>query len=179
MKTSQQGLEFITEHEGVRYSAYQDQAGLWTIGVGHLIQPHEHHLQGAPITHAQVLELLAQDVKVAERAISNDVRANLDQNQFDALVSLIFNIGQGAFRSSTVLKRLNAGDTRERITEAWRMWNKYTDPATGQKVVSRGLDTRRIAETTLYFKSEDQKKNDTDRVGGGSLNRLHPDDSPD
>ncbi|MCP4789170.1 MAG: lysozyme [Gammaproteobacteria bacterium] len=157
MKTSQAGKEFITEHEGVRLSAYQDQAGLWTIGVGHLIRSYEQHLTGAPITMAVALELLANDLVSAENDVKNAVSVELDQNQFDSLVSIAFNIGGSQFRSSTFKKRINAGDTRERITEAWRWWNKYTD-ANGNKVVSRGLDLRRTAETDLYYKSADQKK---------------------
>jgi len=158
MRTSDNGLDFIKEHEGVRLSAYQDQAGLWTIGVGHLIASYETHLTGAAITMAQAIELLREDAKEAETDVKNAISVELDQNQFDALVSIAFNLGGPQFRSSTFVKRINSGDTQERITEAWHLWNKYTDPATGQKVVSRGLHLRRIAETDLYFKSAGQKK---------------------
>ena len=157
MRTSQSGLEFITEHEGLRLDAYQDQAGLWTIGVGHLIRPFETHLQGAPITNAQAMELLREDVKTAETDVRNALKIEVNQNQFDSLVSIAFNLGGPQFRSSTFIKRINASDSRERITEAWHRWNKYTDES-GNLAVSRGLHLRRIAETNLYFKSEDQKK---------------------
>jgi len=109
METSQNGLLFIENHEGVRLQAYQDthEPPIWTIGVGHT-GPDVY--EGLIITGDQVSSFLAEDVKIAEDAINNHVTVDLNQNQFDALVSLVFNIGSGNFISSTLLKKLNAGD---------------------------------------------------------------------
>lgn len=155
MNTSANGVDFIAAHEGLRLSAYQDQAGLWTIGYGHLIKSGEDWLFGAPITQAQAKELLAEDLKMAENAVNSNISIDLNQNQFDALVSLVFNIGAGAFGGSTVKARINAQDTQDRITEAWQRWDKVT--INGELVSSRGLAKRREDETDLYF-SELKKK---------------------
>jgi len=156
MKTSQNGIEFISRHEGLRKTAYQDQAGYWTIGYGHLIASGEDYLFGAPITTAQAKELLAADLKTAETAVNRNISVQLNQNQFDALVSLVFNIGSGAFAGSTVLSRINAGDTEPRISEAWKRWDKVT--IDGQLETSRGLQKRRSEEVDLYFTDPEKKK---------------------
>lgn len=105
MKTSAKGRKLIAQREGVRLKAYKDTKGIWTIGVGHIAQVHE----GMTITQAQCDKLLAQDLQIAEDAINRSVKVSLTQDQFDALVSLTFNIGVHAFETSTCLRRLNAG----------------------------------------------------------------------
>lgn len=97
MKTSAAGLQFIESFEGRRLTQYQDVAGKWTIGVGHLLLPGEHYPNG--ITDEQCAELLSKDVQGVE-AVMN--RLALDytftQNQFDAIADFGFNLGVGSLR---------------------------------------------------------------------------------
>ena len=151
MKTSSTGLNHLKQFEGFSASAYNDVAGLATIGYGHLIKTNEFHLRSAPITKTEALDLLAQDVKTAENEVNARVFLTPNQNEFDALVSLVYNIGVGAFASSTVLKRINLGENQERVTQAWNMWNKAT--VNGQLQVVAGLVNRRKSELELYLES--------------------------
>ena len=100
---SRKGLALTEQFEGCRLSAYKDQVGVWTIGYGHTepdVKP------GITITNAQAEALLAQDVKRAESCVNNLVSVQLTQQEFDALVDFIFNLGTGAFSSSTMLREL-------------------------------------------------------------------------
>ena len=106
-RLSRKGLAFLTRHEGLRLSRYKDAGGKWTIGYGHLINRGEDFYR---ITIAEAKELLALDVRVAEKAINQLVLVPLTQPQFDALVSLVYNIGQGAFMRSTLLSYINTID---------------------------------------------------------------------
>ena len=104
---STKGLALTEQFEGCRLTAYQDQVGVWTIGYGHTgpdVKP------GMTITNAQAEALLAQDVKSAAACVNNVVSVQLAQREFDALVDFVFNLGAGAFSSSTMLRELNAGD---------------------------------------------------------------------
>jgi lysozyme len=151
MKTSANGVAFISKWEGFSGTAYMDDNDGYTIGYGHLIKPNESHLINATLTKAQALDLLQADAGMAEATVRGQVSAPLNQNQFDALVSLIYNIGSGNFSGSTVKKRINAFDTPERIAEAWQRWNKDD----GHFV--QGLANRRKAETELYASDEKKK----------------------
>lgn len=141
----------LTELEGKRSTMYRDSAGLPTIGVGHLILASEPHLMVANLTDSQIRTLLAADVIRFENAVTNCVDVPLEQSQFDALVMLSFNIGASGFCNSTVVARINAKDTKERITEAWNRWKM----AGGQ--VIPGLITRRNKEIDLYFNGGEKK----------------------
>jgi lysozyme len=121
MRLSPDGLAFLSHEEGLRTKPYQDQVGKWTIGCGHLITADEQSAQaieinGIPvpyldgITLQQVQDLLAQDCASRETALSSLVVPPLSANQFDALFSLFYNIGAGAFGRSQLLKSLNGGD---------------------------------------------------------------------
>lgn len=110
MKLSSQGEAFIVREEGERLTAYLDAVGIWTIGVGHTgFVDNKPVSAGMTITQAKSREIFRTDIARFERAV-NQVAVPLNQNQFDALVSLAFNIGEGAFLRSTLLKKLNAGD---------------------------------------------------------------------
>ena len=123
MAIAESTLAFITKEEGSRNKAYKDSKGLPTIGVGHLIKADEPHLLNATLTDEQVKELLKSDLKWCSEAVESSIKVPLTQKQFDALYSLCFNIGEGAFRKSTVVKRLNAGDYKG-AADAIEMWNK-------------------------------------------------------
>ena len=123
MAIAQSTLAFITKEEGARNKAYKDSKGLWTIGVGHLIKPDEQHLITATLTDEQVEELLRSDLKWCSEAVESSVKVPLSQGQFDALYSLCFNIGETAFRKSTVVRKINENDLQG-AADAILMWNK-------------------------------------------------------
>jgi lysozyme len=154
MQMSSHGLELLEQWEGFKTTVYKDSAGLPTIGVGHLLTKSELSsgkitINGVPVsyenglTEQQVTDLLAQDVQPAAAAVNNNVKVDLDQNQFDALVSFTFNVGVGAFTGSTLLKVLNQGQYDQVPTQLLR-WTR----AGGQVV--QGLVNRRNNEIKLW-----------------------------
>jgi len=145
MKITDEGLELIKRFEGLALEAYQDIAGVWTIGYGRTagVAP------GQRITEAEAEDLLRQDVAGFEDGVERAVTVELNPNEFSALVSFSFNVGLGALRRSTALQRLNAGD-RLGAADALLWWNKAT--VGGEKVVVRGLARRRAAERALFLK---------------------------
>lgn len=128
-------------------------AGRPTIGYGHVIQPGEERYNTATLTEAQASALLQQDVDKQYGAhVAKRVHRDVTQNQFDALVSLCYNIGTGGFNQSSVLALANAGTTSpDVIKRAFGLWNKVTDPQTKVKRVSAGLTARRAREAALYL----------------------------
>jgi lysozyme len=141
MKTSQKGIDFIKRHEALRLNAYLDAAGVWTIGYGHT----KTAKKGMTITEAEAEKLLVDDLKTAEDEI-NSHNLPLKQHQFDALASFVFNVGTGAFRTSTLLKRLKADVNHPDIINQLNRWIYG-----GGKVLS-GLVKRRKQETEIYTK---------------------------
>lgn len=139
MAIAESTLDYITQEEGFRNKAYKDSKGLLTIGVGHLIKADEQHLVSATLTDEQVKELLRSDLRWCSEAVESSVKVPLTQKQFDALYSLCFNIGEGAFRKSTVVRRLNENDYKG-AADAILMWNK---PAV--------LEKRRKRERDLFL----------------------------
>ncbi len=149
MKTSEAGRKLIEQREGVRLTAYKDGAGVWTIGVGHTTAAGAPKVTpGMRITAAQASEILARDLADVERAITSLVSVTLNQNEFDALGSLVFNIGKGHFSGSTILQKLNAGD-RLGAAAHFSDWDKIT--VNGKKVVAKGLQDRREAERKQFL----------------------------
>ncbi len=145
MKTSESGIELIKRFEGLELEAYQDIAGIWTIGYGHTgpdVEP------GMKISERDAEELLRRDLKPREQAVDSAVRVPLNQNEFDALVSFVYNVGIGALRSSTALKRLNKGN-RVGAADALTWWNKATVGGVLREVT--GLTRRRAAERALFL----------------------------
>ena len=120
MKTSVEGLNKLKKREGVRNRAYLDTKGIPTIGVGHT-GPEVY--MGLVWTDQQVTDAFADDIQWAEDAVNGYVKVALTQNQFDALVSFVFNIGETAFRRSTLLRVLNTGDYVE-AANCFDMWHK-------------------------------------------------------
>lgn len=132
--------EIIKEFEGLELKAYKCPAGVWTIGYGHT----KKVSAGDVITEGEADILLALDVQDAESAVNAYVDVDINQNQFDALVSFVYNLGAGNFKSSTLLRKLNQGDYLGAANEFQR-WNKA-----GGKVL-RGLVRRRKAEANLFI----------------------------
>lgn len=129
MKISDFGVSFLKKEEGERLVGYSDVRGISTIGVGHTGTVDGHPVTvGMKITQNESTKLLLDDLAWVSTSIAKNVRAELSQNQYDALTSLIFNIGATAFRDSTVLKRLNAGDYTG-AGDAFLMWKRAgSDP---------------------------------------------------
>lgn len=141
-------LNLIKQWEGLRLEAYQDQAGVWTIGYGHT---GEEVRRNMVITQAEANKLLLNDLRTAQRGVESLVKVDLTDNQYGAIVSFVFNLGEGRFRSSTLLRKINAGDF-DAVPRELAKWNKHTDPKTGKKVPNRGLTNRRAAEIGLWSK---------------------------
>ncbi len=140
MRTSRKGIELIKAHEGLRLDAYLCPAGVPTIGYGHT-----HGVKmGDRITAEQAERLLIDDLIVAETEV-NRYGFDLTQNQFDALVSFVFNVGAGNFRSSTLLKRLKSNPNDPDIANQFKRW------VYGGGKVLPGLVRRRDEEAKLYF----------------------------
>ncbi|NEP15312.1 MAG: lysozyme [Leptolyngbya sp. SIO4C1] len=134
------GLRLIKSFEGLRLDAYQDAVGIWTIGYGTT----RSVKAGMKITHEQAEEFLKDDLARFEKAIHEAVKHPVNDNQFSALISFTYNVGAGALRSSTLLKKLNRGDVRGAADEFLR-WNKA-----GKRVLA-GLTRRRQAERALFL----------------------------
>lgn len=145
MKTSAAGINFIKMFEGYSATPYKDSAGKPTIGYGHLIKSGE--VFGA-VSNAQATSLLAEDVGFAEEAVNTSVKVSLTQPQFDALVSWVFNLGAGNFKSSTLLADINKGTDNIGIYPQFLRWCNQTVNGKLEKVV--GLYYRRLAEATLF-----------------------------
>jgi GH24 family phage-related lysozyme (muramidase) len=145
MNISQNGVDLIKNFEGLRLKAYYDSAGVLTIGYGWT-----HPVDGVKIypgmaINAETAERLLKTGLVSyENDVNRLVKVKLNQNQFDALVSFAYNLGSGALSTSTLLKKLNAGDYTGAADEFLR-WNKA-----GGKVLP-GLTLRRKAERKLFL----------------------------
>ena len=147
-RISKNGIELIKKFESCVLEAYQCSAGVWTIGWGHTGYD---VFKGMKITEAEAERLLERDVRVFENAVNSAIRISLSQNEFDALVSLAFNIGIGAFNNSTLVKKLNNGKRGEAAHEFLR-WNKAR---LGEVVKPlEGLTRRRVVEKALFEKPD-------------------------
>lgn len=136
-------------------------AGIWTRGYGHAMKNEfgkplrglknkaEAYRQCESMTVEEAEELLREDVREVSNAIRPMIKAKLTDNEFSALVSLAFNIGIDAFRTSTVLRSVNEGKKRLAVA-SMQWWNKSTLP-TGKKVVMNGLVRRRKTEAALFM----------------------------
>ena len=143
MKTSHKGIALIKEFEGLRLKAYKCPGGVWTIGYGHTagVKP------GMVISEAQAEEYLMADLIASEKYL-NDLRLAINQNQFDALISFIYNVGTGNFSRSTLLRKVRANPQDNSIMDEFLRW-----------VYSKGrvlpsLQRRRLAEMKLYFSND-------------------------
>lgn len=141
MRVSSAGLSLIKHSESFQAKAYLCPAGKLTLGYG---STGPHVRPGMTITEPQASALLMQDVSRFEKGVLEAVKVSLSQHQFDALVSLAFNIGLGAFRASTLVRKLNAGKFAE-AAQQFARWNR------GDGRVLPGLIVRRAAEAALFL----------------------------
>ena len=143
MKTSHKGIALIKEFEGLRLKAYKCPGGVWTIGYGHTagVKP------GMVISEAQAEEYLMADLIASEKYL-NDLRLAINQNQFDALISFIYNVGTGNFSRSTLLRKVRANPQDNPIMDEFLRW------VYSKGRVLPGLQRRRLAEMKLYFSND-------------------------
>ena len=140
MTTSVEGKRLIKNFEGLRLEAYRCPAGVPTIGYGHT----KGVKMGQKITAAQAEDYLVEDIGPIERELNN-LEINFRQEQFDALVSWIFNLGLGNFRHSTMLIRISTDASDVEITDQMVRWVN----STGSPLI--GLKKRRIAEANMFL----------------------------
>ncbi|OTG81891.1 lysozyme [Acinetobacter sp. ANC 4558] len=139
------GINLICGFEGKRLAAYDDGVGVWTIGFGTTIYPNGQKVKkGDTCTEIQAKQYMQNDLKKFEHIVNEAVTVQLNQNQFDALVSLTYNIGSGAFEKSTLLKKLNTGDYQGAADNFDRWVN-----AGGKRL--QGLVNRRAKEKELFL----------------------------
>ncbi len=144
MKTSEKGIDLLKvleEGKGFSSKSYLCPAGKRTIGYGHVILPDDNIIE--PITEEQAEDILEKDVIVAENAINKYVKVPLTQNQFDALVCFVFNVGRTNFKTSTLLKFIN-DQLWDKIPKQFMRW-VYHD-----KKLIKGLENRRKIEVRLW-----------------------------
>ena len=151
MRISDRGLQAVVAFEGLKLEAYRCPAGVWTIGVGHTgTVDGEPVGRGMRITDAKAMELLREDVASVERYLSRQPFAKiLSQGMFDALVSFIFNVGTGAFETSTMRRKLCVGAPPEEVAEEFKRWVYGT--VDGKKVRLTGLVKRRERECEMFL----------------------------
>ncbi|ENU40355.1 lysozyme [Acinetobacter johnsonii] len=139
------GVDLICGFEGKRLAAYDDGVGVWTIGFGTTVYPNGIKvMKGDTCTEAQAKTYMAHDLKKFEATVNKAVTVQLNQNQFDALLSLAYNIGASAFSQSTLVKKLNANDIRG-AADQFDVWVN----AGGKRM--QGLVNRRAKEKALFL----------------------------
>jgi len=145
MSVSNKGVDLICEFEGKRLAAYDDGVGVWTIGFGTIKYPNGVRVKkGDTCTLEQAKEYMRHDLIEFEHTVNSSVKVPLNQNQFDALVSLAYNIGSNAFKSSTLVKKLNTGDYQG-AADQFNVWVN----AGGKRM--QGLVNRRDREKLLFL----------------------------
>ncbi|HFO1371968.1 lysozyme [Pseudomonas aeruginosa] len=140
MRTSKRGIDLIKSFEGLRLSAYQDSVGVWTIGYGTTRGVTRY----MTITVEQAERMLSNDIQRFEPEMDKLVKVPLNQNQWDALMSFVYNLGAANLASSTLLKLLNKGDYQGAADQFSRWVN-----AGGKRL--GGLVKRRAAERVLFL----------------------------
>lgn len=157
MRLSRKGRNLIEKHEGNVKVVYRDPVGYLTAGIGHMLTPEEkkRYRRGQPVPDQQIEGWFAQNVKEAENAVLEMVSRPLTRNQFDALTSLVYNIGRGNFAKSRLRRQLNAGDFQS-AAKSFGTWRKA-----GGRVL-KGLEIRRKEEADLFMTPDDPEVENTD-----------------
>ena len=147
MRVSKKGLELIKKHEGFKSKPYLCPAKVPTIGYGNTFYPDgtKVTMQDKPLSKDMADLLLSLVVKDFEAGVSKLVKSDINHNQFDALVSFAYNLGLGALKKSTLLKKVNENPCDITISNEFAKWDK----AGGKRL--RGLTLRRHDEAVLYF----------------------------
>ena len=155
MKISQSGINLIKRFEGVVRRPYLCPANYWTVGVGSMLYPEQIALRDSRSlfclkpgddrvwSESEIDDLFRHDLRRFERGVTRLINYTLDQNQFDALVSFAFNLGNGSLQASTLRLKLNRGDV-EGASNEFKRWVRA-----GGRVL-KGLVRRRAAEALLF-----------------------------
>lgn len=145
--TGKKGLDLIKRFEGLKLKPYLCSAGVPTIGYGNTFYEDGKKvtLNDSLITEQRASDLLSLTVKTFEKHVDSFCRDDINQNQFDALVSFAYNLGPNSLKNSTLLKKVNANPNDPTIRDEFMKWTKA-----GGKVL-KGLVERRKAEADLYF----------------------------
>jgi len=146
MEVSPAGYKLIRLSEGLRLESYKDEAGHWTIGYGHKRAANYPYT----ISSIKAESLLREDVRLVEQALNAMLLCKIEQWEFDALSSWVFNIGPSAARTSTLIQKLNFGEPHLEIASEFLRWNKVTLPD-GTKIPKKGLTARRERERQLFL----------------------------
>tara|TARA_R110002167_G_scaffold149751_1_gene343217 strand:- start:499 stop:972 length:474 start_codon:yes stop_codon:yes gene_type:complete len=149
MKTSQSGLDHIKSYEGCKLKTYRCSGKVLTIGWGHTKGVEEDQ----EITQKEADAFLVKDIEMVETHVDRLVKTDLEQHQWDAIVSWCFNLGCGNLRASTMLQVINSGDL-DKVSEQIIRWDKV-----GKKAVA-GLTRRRKAEADLFDNGKYEQKAD-------------------
>lgn len=146
MNISKKGIDLIVRFEGIKLKAYLCPANVWTLGIGST-----YHIDGTRVkqgdscTSDGAYTLFNHTIMTYEHAVQSLVTSIINQDQFDALVSFVYNLGKTNFAKSTLLKKINANPSDQSIRAEFLKWNK------ANKKVLAGLTNRRQAEASLYF----------------------------
>jgi lysozyme len=146
-KISQKGIDLIKKYEGLKLKPYLCPAGVATIGYGNTFYEDGRRVRmtDPQITEERASELLSHTLKTFEKYVDSYCRDDINQNQFDALVSFAFNLGPYNLKNSTLLKKVNADPNDSEIRKEFLKWTKA-----GGRVL-KGLVRRRTEESDLYF----------------------------
>ena len=141
-------LDTIQQFEGLKLKAYKDSVGIWTVGFGNIFNLDTGNpiKEGDEITLETAERWLKIEVDNLQAKMRKVITVTLTDNQWTALTSLVYNIGFGAFKRSTLLRLLNAGASKEEVAKQFLRWNK----AGGKEI--KGLTNRRQAEYNLFLK---------------------------
>ena len=152
MNNTSQAESLIAFWESKRLKAYKDIGDVWTIGFGSTFNYDANRpvIKTDVIDDATALRWLKHEITNKRTEIKKLLKVPVTQNQLDSLTSFAYNIGINAFKNSTMLKMINAGDNKLMIADQFMIWNKITKD--GKKIVSNGLTNRRKAERQLFLK---------------------------
>lgn len=151
MNLDTNGYNLIKGFEGLKLKAYKDSVGIWTIGYGNITYKDGSKVkQGDSISQDEANDLFNYYADKFAAKVASLIKKPINQNQFNAVVSLAYNIGVGAFGTSSVLRKMNINPNDPTIKESFEAWNKGT--IGGKKVIIQGLVNRRKKESELYFK---------------------------
>ena len=158
LTTSAEGMELIKRFEGFSRTPYVCEGGKWTVGYGHTFDFDPVKQKDFIVSKAQAIEFLKSDLRRFENTVKNSVKVQLNQNQFNALVSLAYNIGTYAFATSTLVKELNHGNLKN-ASNQFLVWTN------SKGEVLNGLIERRIKERELFLKDNNNAESAGEKTG--------------
>lgn len=167
MNLGGKGESLIKKYEQFRNHPYIDAVGIPTIGWGNTFYEDGSKvtMNDEPLTRDRGNKLHENILKKFEKVVEKMVKVELNQEQFDALVSFVYNVGSGNFKASTLLRKINKDPFDKDISNQFRRWDKGT--VNGRKKVLRGLSKRRKEEAELYFSGGQEAGINIDEINSG------------